>query len=43
MELQRCNWCMHTFDEQRTECPYCGSDEWLMFPYEPLQEDINEW
>jgi len=33
-EQQRCNNCMSTFDEELTECPDCGRDDALMYPFE---------
>lgn len=36
---QRCNDCMSVFDEDLTECPECGRDDCLMFPFEPIKEE----
>jgi hypothetical protein len=35
IEIQRCNACGATFDEQETACPECGRDDCLMYPIEP--------
>jgi hypothetical protein len=34
-DLQRCNACGATIDEQETSCPECGRDDCLMYPIEP--------
>lgn len=39
MELQRCNHCMCVFDEQEKECPECGNDDALMYPFTPNPAD----
>lgn len=33
-ELQRCNSCMDIFCESLSDCPNCGRDDCLMFPFE---------
>jgi hypothetical protein len=35
IEIQRCNACGATIDEQETACPECGRDDCLMYPFEP--------
>jgi len=40
-DKQRCNDCMSVFDEGLSECPVCGRDDCLMYPFEPSEEDIH--
>lgn len=40
-EQQRCNHCMSVFDESLQECPVCGRDDALMYPFEPM-ENLDE-
>jgi hypothetical protein len=39
-EKQRCNHCMSVFDEALTSCPECGRDDALMYPFEPLGDEL---
>ena len=32
-EKQRCNHCMAIFNADLTECPNCGREDGLMFPF----------
>jgi rRNA maturation endonuclease Nob1 len=38
-EQQRCNNCMSIFNEELTECPDCGRDDALMYPFEPEERE----
>lgn len=42
MEMQRCNNCEEVFEESLQECPKCGRDDCLMYPFEPSAKDIME-
>ena len=38
-EKQRCNHCQAIFNADLTECPNCGKDDGLMFPFTPHDGD----
>lgn len=40
-EVQRCNHCMAVFDEELYECPDCGKDDALMYPFTPSTSDVK--
>lgn len=39
IEIQRCNHCQAIFDQKLQECPNCGKDDALMFPFEHCRKD----
>jgi len=40
IEIQRCNACGATIDEQETSCPECGRDDCLMYPVEDSPDPL---